>query len=366
MNTIFSRIYHHLPERCKRYIRLWSYSYNDVIDGHHSLFRNRIEREINRFLTEDELIDKGKVRAIRKDIKHCWIKFGASPEEYFLFGFRTLSDDKRAKFITDYEKDMTLKKKMGLEIFAEELLDKYRFYTLTMPFFKRQAFKFTDSTTESEFIEFAVSSKKLFVKPMTLSRGRGAYKVHITTIEDAKKEYSALKDTQLVWMIEEEIEQSDEMKRWNASSVNTVRIPTFLNKDGFFIGVPFFRTGRAGSCVDNAGGGGVFCNVNPKTGVIYTDGMDESGHLYKTHPDSGMVFNGFQIPNWVGLLQTVEKVHRECMSHHIYIGWDFALTNDGWVLLEGNWGQFISQYADKDGFRDRFMNYINSGFYKKN
>ena len=28
------------------------------------------------------------------------------------------------------------------------------------------------------------------------------------------------------------------------------------------------------------------------------------------------------------------------MSDHIYVGWDFALTDNGWVLIEGNWGQF--------------------------
>jgi hypothetical protein len=43
------------------------------------------------------------------------------------------------------------------------------------------------------------------------------------------------------------------------------------------------------------------------------------------------------------------------MPHHRYIGWDFALTDDGWVLIEGNWGQFLSQYVDKIGLKSKFM-----------
>lgn len=173
-----------------------------------------------------------------------------------------------------------------------------------------------------------------------------------------------LVESGIEWMVEEAIVQSDDTKVWNASSVNTVRIPTFLNNNGFFVGVPFFRTGRAGACVDNAGGGGVFANVDSVTGVLYTDGIDEAGNFYKTHPDSGKVFKGYQIPRWNELLETVEKVHKECMPHHLYIGWDFALTADGWVLIEGNWGQFVSQYADHIGFRERFVEYMKADYYK--
>ncbi len=360
MKKILFSLYHHLPDKFKRIIRLYSKSYNDVAGGGQTLFKDRIEREMNAFLKDD----KGEWNAIRKDIKRCWLKYGSSPEEYFLFGFRKLNKKERGKFITDYEKDMTLKKRMGLEIFAKELRDKYCFYCLTEPFFRRRAFKMTEETKESDFVKFAVETKDLFIKPDNQSRGRGAYKVSIANESDAFKEFASLKESGIDWMIEEVIVQCEETKKWNSSSVNTVRIPTFLNKNGFFVGVPFFRTGRAGACVDNAGGGGIFANIDAKTGVVYTDGIDEAGNFYKVHPDSGLVFKGYQIPKWNELLKTTEKVHKECMPHHLYIGWDFALTNDGWVLIEGNWGQFVSQYADHIGFRERFVKYMSAEFYK--
>ena len=38
-----------------------------------------------------------------------------------------------------------------------------------------------------------------------------------------------------------------------------------------------------------------------------------------------------------------------------YVGWDVALTPNGWVMIEGNdKGQFVWQVADRKGFRDEF------------
>ena len=67
------------------------------------------------------------------------------------------------------------------------------------------------------------------------------------------------------------------------------------------------------------------------------------------------------MPQWKELLSTVEEVHRKCMPSHIYIGWDFALTENGWVLIEGNWGQLVNQYVDKVGLKKKFMEYMNGG-----
>ena len=36
-----------------------------------------------------------------------------------------------------------------------------------------------------------------------------------------------------------------------------------------------------------------------------------------------------------------------------FIGWDFALTKEGWVLVEGNWSQFVCQAAADVGVKER-------------
>jgi len=75
-----------------------------------------------------------------------------------------------------------------------------------------------------------------------------------------------------------------------------------------------------------------------------------------------MVFKGWKVPRWNELISLVEEIHRNNMTSHLYIGWDFALTQQGWCLIEGNWGQMINQYADKIGRKDIFVEYMNYGF----
>lgn len=38
-----------------------------------------------------------------------------------------------------------------------------------------------------------------------------------------------------------------------------------------------------------------------------------------------------------------------------YVAWDFALPPSGWVIIEGNWGQFVcNQSATDKGLRSVF------------
>lgn len=70
-------------------------------------------------------------------------------------------------------------------------------------------------------------------------------------------------------------------------------------------------------------------------------------------------FVDFQIPEWHELLQIAEKAHSK-MKGHKYIAWEFAYTPNGWVLIEGNWGQFLSQFATGKGLRKRFEKLMNN------
>ena len=163
------------------------------------------------------------------------------------------------------------------------------------------------------------------------------------------------------WVVEELVVQHPETAVWNESSVNTVRVPSFRTPEGVYILQPFFRTGRKGSIVDNAGQGGVFAVFDPETGVITTDGVNEFGGRYPTHPDSGIRFKGWQIPYWKELKSLVAEVHQSLPEHHRYVGFDFALNKDGqWVLIEGNWGQMVGQMAELKGIRRQFIEHITS------
>ena len=304
--------------------------------------------------------DPERAKNLRFDIQKSYARYRVNPSEYFLYGFDVNKDvTYRESFVSDKVKDLVLLKITGHEKFANELADKWKFYKLTSQYFRREAMLYDKNTGEESFALFAIRNKSLFAKPLSKTKGEGALVFEVNDKEDAKATFAKLQTTGERYIVEKRIIQHPEMAKWNESSVNTVRVPAFLNKQGFYLLPPFFRIGRKGAIVDNAGAGGVYANVNPETGVIYTRGFDEYGNYYDVHPDSGLKFEGYQMPQWRELLKTVEEVHRKCMPGHIYIGFDFAYTKEGWILIEGNWGQLVNQYVDKVGLKKQFMEYMN-------
>ena len=105
----------------------------------------------------------------------------------------------------------------------------------------------------------------------------------------------------------------------------------------------------------------MYALIDEYSGVITTDAYNEKGERFVTHPDSGYAFKGQVIPQWEELLTIAEKAHR-LIPHHIYVSWDFALTDEGWIIVEGNWGQFIAQQTcSKRGYKQEFLRYMNGG-----
>ena len=354
--SIKNFIFNHLPLSLR--VNLFKKMRMDTPCGYGEKFRVTLERAFDTYLTPQERNDLKLIQELTDDIVKCWLLYRALPYEYFMYDFRNSSDSRRASFMTDIDKNRACVKYDDVHAYHREILDKYAFYIMMEPFFGRKITKVDNSTDKEEFVNFALEEKHLFCKLSKGSRGSGAFPAEVQSRDDAEELFARLTTSaDEEWVVEQRITQSAEMAQWNASCVNTVRLPSFITKDGFKVLNPYFRMGRAGSVVDNTGHGGVFAAIDPQTGVLITDGVDEVGHTYPVHPDSGLTFKGWQIPRWQELLQLAEKAHRSIPAHK-YIGWDFALTDDGWVLIEGNWGQPHGQCATKIGVRDLFMKYI--------
>lgn len=297
-----------------------------------------------------------------KDVVKCFLKYGFSPRDYILYGFGTINktDEQRKTFVSDWEKDAVLNKIEGWNNYLE-LCDKFGLYKKLKPFYKREVMQVDRNIPFESFLSFAQRNKHLFIKPNTDSYGNGAKVMDYENDALTESFFGSLIKTEDSWIVEERIVQSDEMSKWNASSVNTIRLNTYLNRKGFFVLAPFMRTGRKGSIVDNGGAGGMYALIDEKNGQILTNAHDECGNIYLRHPDSGYPFMGEYIPKWNELLEFAKKAH-ESIPHHIYISWDFALTDKGWVVIEGNWGQFIAQQTcSKRGYKKEFLQYMNGG-----
>lgn len=291
---------------------------------------------------------------LARDMVYSLHRFGFMFDEYFWYGFEHLNARGRKEFVPDkvrYKIYDDLNSLASYNLF----LDKWKTYQEFKPFFGREAFLISGGGSDkSAFLDFCERHPRFLVKPIDGNCGRGIAFYRVETVEDAEHAYSdAVSRGRAI--VEEAIVQVDEMAAFHPSSVNTVRVPTLVKDGEVHIFGPFFRMGRGESIVDNAGSGGVFANVDSDTGICFTMGVDEVGASYLRHPDSGLTIPGFQIPQWDEALSLAKKLALKVEGAR-YVGWDLALTERGWVVVEGNSrAQFVMQIVDKRGRMREFL-----------
>jgi len=166
------------------------------------------------------------------------------------------------------------------------------------------------------------------------------------------------------------VRQTEQFAAFNASSVNTVRFMTALYPDGSAkVIATFIKIGRAGRCVDNAGGGGnVDVCVDVETGEIRYAIQFDGWHRVKEidcHPDSGNPLNGVVIDNWESIKAEVIRF-QQAFPYCKVAGWDIAITDAGPVVIEVNdfWdrtGQFFIRKGWRNEIRDCYLAWKQTG-----
>ena len=149
----------------------------------------------------------------------------------------------------------------------------------------------------------------------------------------------ALDDFRLDWpvFLQEVIRQEASIAAiWN-SSVNTIRVITMLMPDDRIILIgAAMRFGVGNSIVDNWSSGGVAIGIDAESGRLKKFGYAMGGKRYAAHPDSGAIFDGFQIPAWDAILETARTIQRELPFSRM-TGVDICVDENGKpVLIEIN------------------------------
>ncbi|MCL2767975.1 MAG: hypothetical protein FWE49_04550 [Synergistaceae bacterium] len=298
-----------------------------------------------RFINEPEYIkkaigerysDREYVARLRTDIQSCKKDFGADISDYFTLGFEQKNSEERKKYITEesrfryYE---VLNKDEDIEIFH----DKYRTYEIFKPFYLREVVLINDESDRDKYYDFITKHPDFVVKTCRGASGTG---VSVVNVEKGKEDSAFRKLAQKMPLIlEERIVQKDTMAALHPESINTCRITTVLLNDGCHILNPAVRIGRGSGIIDNAGAGGLFAPVDVESGKILQDAFDIYGLRYSKHPESNIVFSSFIVPEWEEALALAEKLCRVIPTTR-YTGWDLALSDKGWMMVEGNcWAQ---------------------------
>lgn len=306
--------------------------YIPTLGKHICKIEDQIEQALKSGVHYQEL-DEKELSEIRMDMCFCRIAYGFLPGEYKAFRLENKNLDRRKTYVSDQQRRL-YRCKMNNILAANLFLDKSRTYKKYEQYYKRDVVSISKLSEFDKFQKFVESHEKFVLKNAIDSLGKGVRLVNINEIK-SKKEffYNCIKKGTHV--LEELIVQSKYMSAFNVTSVNTVRAITFNTKKGIVVPYCILRMGREGSFVDNGGNDGIIACINYSSGEIITDGFDEKGNIYRKHPDTGATYIGYQLPEWENLKTMCTEVALHSNKIKM-IGWDFAHTENGWVLVEGN------------------------------
>ncbi|MBQ3087274.1 MAG: hypothetical protein IJC45_08060 [Clostridia bacterium] len=313
---------------------------------------NEPEHYLEKFFVTSGYPQAEKQRVLKDMEKEFWLH-GTHFDEYFYYDFFGKDRAYKDAFINEtqrfsyYNKLNTLK---GMKQFDNKWLT----YGKLKPFYGREIILCRSENDRAAFVAFIEKHKKTVKKPLDSYFGNG-----VEIIEsDEQTDRNALFDRLLAdgtFLCEEYVVQHPFFADLNPSSLNTVRVPTVLTgtgPDNYEVQVfyPCLRIGRQGSVVDNAGAGGLLVQIDAQTGTLYPVARDEANHAFTAHPDSGIVFEDLTIPQWDAAVEKAKQLALSCPENR-YTGWDLALTDKGWVMIEGNArAQFlVGQICDRVG-----------------
>lgn len=329
-----------------KYVYQYRLSQNDVTQCEHSEKKKRdivyqwgVEHP-EKYTELNSTIDSIFIRLacsddrVRTDMLFCYAAYGFTPNEYLVYGFKERSSEERKAFISDRESVVIGYRLNDLDAMGI-FNDKVQTYQIFGKYFKRSALCIEGEKDRSAFLAFAIRNPVFVKKEAKEACGRGVELVDLKKRNITADEYfdSLLFNGKII--VEEMIVQADIMKQFNDSSVNTVRCTTLNSNGNIEILFCFFRTGRKGSFVDNGGAGGLLVGVDEKTGMLNTDAVDEINCRFSEHPDTHVVFKGFQIPEWGQMIEVCKEI-ASIVTDVKMVGWDMAYTDNGWVVVEGN------------------------------
>ena len=318
---------------------------------YHRIRFARKERKMRASVTRrGEDFDKLRPLLLESMVKYHW-----DTDEFFMYHYVDLTPEERSSFVPEYEKNVFCDKVNDPKC-SKIFESKWKSYETFKEFYGRDCCVVTESllnAKDEKLMAFLSKHSSFILKPDTGSLGKGVSIIRSKDIYDAlNRVNSVIREEKGDYVMEELIQQSPEMSVFHPSSINSIRLRVFRFDDRMEVLPSNFRIGRGDSIIDNTGQGGISAALD-ENGVVLT-ACDSTGTYYETHPDTGEKIVGFQIPRWDEAVDLASKLC-QVVPKVRYVGWDMALTEKGWVVIEGNdKGMFEGiQMPLQKGFRPR-------------
>lgn len=295
-----------------------------------------LRAEAEKFFAQQDLtLPEG---ASREDYFHALKVHGVSLSEYFhQYEFYKKNEEERSEFISRaHMRGLALKLRMMFPEYDNIglLRDKERFFAHYTPLgFCHRRWLYAPNATYEEFAQL-VSSIDCVMKPHDTSLGAGIVKLNKPQDEP---ELRALYEKGVAEkaIVEEFIQGSDAVQAFHPSSLNTIRFDTIAFGGKAVAFGAFVRMGMGDMIIDNAHSGGIFAQINIKTGIIESEGITVDGLRVNVHPDSHKSIKGFQMPHWDKIVEFCLSAARQ--TKNIRTGWDVVETHDGQLeMIEAN------------------------------
>lgn len=274
-------------------------------------------------------------------------------QDYQDWDFYSLSSSQRRTFMTHPISDH-LVLMFNEKEFRGQFADKARFNETFPDLIGREWLDLRTASVE-EVGAFLDRHATVILKPADSLGGKDVQKVARAQIEDVGAFVATAVAARQV-MLEEFLVQHDEMSRLNPSSVNTLRMVTFVTGEHVEVIAEVLKIGNGGD-VDNFSDGGMYTMLDAD-GVALYPAFDGNNAVFRRHPATGVEIPGFQVPLFADVVQLVTGAARRVPQLR-YVGWDVAITPSRPVLIEGNYNTGVFQAKPSasglyEGLRPRY------------
>lgn len=194
--------------------------------------------------------------------------------------------------------------------------------------------------TECEAIKLLEYADDVVLKPSVGgSSGKGILFIKSFSSLSAEEKKSAIENAGEDFIAQKRLKISPVYSAFNPSSVNTVRVITYIIGGKVFHVPLVLRMGRDGKNVDNIHSGGISVGINDD-GTLLKDAYElnygDKKAIYLKHPDSEVVFEGYRLSKIPEIIESAEKLHGR-FPHLGIISWDFTVDDeDNIILIEAN------------------------------
>jgi len=217
----------------------------------------------------------------------------------------------------------------------------------------------------------ALPGADLFVKPLDGCGGKGAerwdHRSGLYYRENAKLSRAQLVDRlkrrsrERPLLIQPRVTNHPAMRALSNGALCTMRLLTCLNERQApeIVGAVCRMAVGDNRTVDNLHAGGIASRIDLDRGELSkaTDlGLSARIGWLDVHPDTRAIITGRPVPQWDAVRALALRAHT-AFAHHIFVGWDIALLEDGPCLVEANGGpdvDIMQRHSRKGMMNERF------------